>query len=131
MDQPPSVNPMGQAAALAAARPRYKFIVPETSRAWPSDPKVVVLREITISEETQAATRAGGGALLKHLYECLKYAIVSADGVNITWEDGGKERFLEGCSPKVATLLVRAYNHVHQPQEEDSAAFLSSATTVV
>lgn len=119
------MNPGAQVAALDSARARYEFTIPDKARRWPTDPKVVELREITLQEE-MAAAKAAGAEGIRYVYEGLKHSVVSADGRPITWDAGGKEAFLEGCSPLVRELLTKAFGHLHQPAADSSADFLAS-----
>lgn len=116
----------------APSRPaiRYSFTVPARSRSWPSDPEKVVMQPITVAEQTRAAEIAGGIGL-RFAYESMKASIVEANGTPVTWEDGGKEKFLEGCSPAVRELLLAAYHKIHNPPDRDSEDFLASMTTEV
>lgn len=116
--------------ASGPARPRYRFTFPDKVRTWTSDPKVIVMREITLAEEQQAAIAAGELGY-KFAIEATKHSIVSADGKSVTWEDGGKELFLEACSPQVRELILKAYRRIHQPQAEAEADFFGGMTVVV
>lgn len=124
------VSASAAAAALAASKPRYKFSIPETARQWPTDPRIVIFREITVSDEMHAAEIAGGVGF-KFAYESLKAAIVEVDGKAITAMAGERETFIEGCSPKVRDLLLKAHNKLHSPDPGDGDAFLASMTVVV
>jgi hypothetical protein len=125
-------NPLsisGAAQTLAAQHPSYVFIIPATVRAWISDPTTVSLREITLAEEMSASQMASGG--FGFAYECLKHAVVSADGQPITWDEAGKERFLEGCSPRVRNLLVKAFSKLHEPAKKEEEDFFAEMRVVV
>lgn len=125
MAQEGTGNPVAQAAALDSKRARYEFTIPEKMRRWPTDPRVVELREITLAEE-MAAAKAAGAEGIRYVYEGLKHSVVSADGKPITWDAGGKEQFLEGCSPTVRELLTKAFGHLHQPPAAEADDFLAS-----
>jgi hypothetical protein len=116
--------------SASVARPRFKYKIPEAARSWPSDPVEIVMRQITLGEE-QAAAQVAGEQGYKFAWEATKHAIVSADGRPITWDDGGKERFIEGCSPKVRELLLKVYRRIHQPTPEVDADFFGSEAVVV
>lgn len=123
-------SPASAAQALASTRPKYQFKIPESVRKWPTDPAVVVLREITLAEE-QAANSMAGGFGYKMSVECLKHAIVSADGKAITWDGADKEVFIEGLSPLTRDLMLRAYSRIHNTAEAVQEDFFASMQTVL
>lgn len=123
-------NPADAASDLNKLRPRFEFTIPDSERAWPTDPKQIVMREVTVAEE-QLASVAASGQGIKYVYEAIKHSIIGADGKTIGWDAGGKELFLEGCSPKVRDLLTKAYHRLHLPKDESVVDFLGSMKTLV
>lgn len=120
-------HPLAQASALDAGRPKHEFTIPESARTLATDPKQVCLRQLTIAEEMRAVN-ASQALKTSAAYELIKAAIVEADGKPVTWDAGGKESFLEGCSPKVRQLLISAFERVNTPQAKEVEDFLASAT---
>lgn len=118
-------NPVAEAQALASARPRFEFTIPESERDYPSDPRTVTFQLISIAEENMA-NQAAESTKNPFAYEALKHAVVAANGSPVTWDAGAKERFIEGCSAKVRTLLLRAFERLHAPSAKGSDDFFAS-----
>lgn len=116
-------NPQAAASTLGTARRKYR--VPDAVRG-PNDPAEVVLREITLAEEKLANARSKSPSGDELAYEMLKHSIVEADGQEISWDAGGKERFLEKVSPQMRQLLLQAFNKIHIPRDSAVTDFLAS-----
>ncbi len=115
---------------LNSNRPKFTFKIPESARLLETDPHTVTLQSITIGEENQASAsvKSSGGPLG---YELVKHSLIAADGKVVSWEAGEKERFLEGCSSKVRTLIMGAFEKIHSPEKKDSDDFFNSMTVAV
>lgn len=120
-------NPLAEAQRAAESRTRYTFKVPTKARMRETDPTSVTLVEVTLKEQ-QDATRVAEANKIPAGIEMLKHAVVEADGKKLTWANGEREVFIEQLSPKVRTLLLQAFNHIHSPADEDEADFLGSMT---
>ena len=120
------VDPASIARQQSEARVKHAFTLPDSARSA-SDPKVIVLQEITMLEEKLAAKNAEVNKQLA--YESLKYSLYSADGVVIPWEK--IDSFLGGCSPRCRDLLLKAYLATHYAKDVDTESFLASETQIV
>lgn len=120
-------NPLAEAQRAAENRTRYTFKVPPKARMRESDPTSVTLVEITMKEQ-QEATRTAQANKVQVGLEMLKFAVVEADGKPLSWKGNEREIWLDQVSPKVRTLLLQAFNHIHAPADEDEADFLASMT---
>lgn len=123
-------SPAVAASSLAAAQTRYKYTIPEAVRSFATDPREVVLKELSVAEESRVskiAQNKGG----EFAYEALKAAVVEVDGSPLTWDNGAKDIFIDGLSPRVRTLLLEAYKRLHIPQDEDLDSFFKSQTTIL
>jgi hypothetical protein len=125
-----NLNPLAQAGALSAARPRFKFPpIPEECRQFATDPTVFVLVPITLGEEQRASARAESKKT-GIAYEVMKEALYSVDGKVLGWDGpDSKELVVERCSPLVRDLMLKAYHHVHVVSEDVSKAFLAGMAT--
>lgn len=124
-------SPIAAAQALAAGRPKYRYTIPESARAFPTDPKQVVFKMVTSIEEEQALATAGGVFGLKFYNELTKHSIVAADGRPVTWENDGKEAFFEACSPKVRDLLMKTYKKLNMASDKEEEDFFGSQEIVL
>lgn len=116
-------NPAAAAAQLDTSRPRFTFRVPEETRSLPGDPSTVTLQMVTAGEEAKIM-ESGGKTIV-----ALRYSLVEADGKPISWDNGGRERFVEALSPKVRALLGLAYGKIHMPSDKSVDDFLGTMVT--
>lgn len=95
----------------------------------------VTVRELTGSSESRAISRAGqdGGALISELIRESLVQGVRVDGsvFPITTADDSIDRFMAEVGPKGRALLMAAYANVNQPQKDDTASFLGTASAQV
>ena len=125
------LNPAAQAANLQAGRAKYKFTFAETDRQFEKDPKTVILRPITLGEEERASRRATEKKSLIS-YELLKESLYQADDTILTWDgSASREVFLDGCSPIVRDLMMKAFSSLHYAEKEASATFLATMEPIV
>ena len=118
-------NPLAEVSKVSN-RTRYTFTLPDKLRERETDPKVVVLQEMSLTDEQRATARAKDGPASAISYELLKASVVEADGRPVTWNNAEKERFVEGLSSKARAALLHAYAKIHVPDDKDVADFLGS-----
>jgi hypothetical protein len=109
-----------RAKAAAAGRTRYTCTYPE---GYPV--RSVVLVELSMHDETQAAKRAAGQDHLLAL-EMLKGSLVEVDGEAVSVADGSAEKALNRIGAKGRNLLATAFSKIHGAEEADRGNFLAS-----
>lgn len=90
------------------------------------------MRPITVAEESRAnkISQSKGGTG-EFAYEVLKAAIIEVDGAPLTWDNGAKDIFIDSLSPRVRSLLLKAFERLHVPQESDLDDFFRSQTAIL
>lgn len=111
-------------------RIRFTYTIPESERAFETDPHTVTLVPLRVSEEMEAKKLAGasrgGDRDTKEVMELMRRAVVAVDGKPVDWASPLGPEWLEQCSPQVRLRVLRAYNDVHVPKEENDADFFGS-----
>jgi hypothetical protein len=115
--------------SLVSTRPRFTYDVPEAARLFSTDPKEITFEPLTLGQEKQALQASSTAGALG--YELAKHALVAADGKPITWENAGKDKFLEELSPPCRQLVLHAYDDIHNPSMTVKEAFLKGRRTAV
>lgn len=108
--------------------PLHTFTFPDEVRELPSDPKTIVLRQLTFGEEQQALEAATANKT-SFVLEGAMRSVLKADNKDITWESNGKEIFFSGLSNKVRDLVVRAFSKVSLPDPKVIDDFFASEKT--
>lgn len=112
------------------ARPETRFEIPESSRTYPTDPKSVTMRPLTLREEMEAekAAAAMGGTRRAEAAELVRRMVVAVDDKPVDWGSTGPNgpEWYERCSPKVRDIIAGAYLPLNVPSEEERQAFLAS-----
>jgi len=106
------------------SRPLHVFKIPPKLAAE-SGIKVIGIVELWGSEELTVTKRAHGDPAAL-AYELTKESLRMVDGRKVSVFDGSVDTLWEKLKPPVRLLILQAYNRVHQPTLEDSAAFLQS-----
>lgn len=120
-------------------RALYRYKIPPGLRTYAGDVVELGFVEINSDEEIMAAKRTGNTAIrlayelaLESLREVGLKGPPGADGKPsiarhpICTADGTSDRAWRQLHPKLRTLCVTAYNELHNPKEDDTAAFLES-----
>ena len=109
------------------ARVEITYTIPETCRIRETDPRVVVLRELTIAQETDAhAVAEGSRAPTFQLpIELLRRSVVLADGkpVDPDW--------IDGVSSPCRELMGRGMMPLQMHTQGDLKDFLASGVRAI
>jgi len=110
------------------------FTFPETLQQETGYTSITV-RELTGSAESRAISRAGtdGGVLMQELVkESLCGAVKMDSGpVAISTADSSIDQIMAEIGPKGRGLALQAYSFVNQPNKDQAASFLQSASATV
>lgn len=115
---------MPDLTAPTLPRPRYSFTIPESARAFPSDPHQFIIVPITVSEEKQA-NEVAEGTKSPLIFELIKHAVVELDGRPLSW-NGTERDWIDRASPKVRELVFAAFAKVNKPDADEMKSFLDS-----
>jgi hypothetical protein len=92
--------------------------------------KTIGMVELTPAEEIMSSKTAGNEAY-QLAYNLAMQSIRKLDDRAVTTADGSAEEAFRTIGPKGRTLVINAYNRIHQPEGDDTADFLASMQTVV
>lgn len=121
-------NFLKPAAAVTATspegnvRPLYVYVTPQRLHAVA---KSVGLVELTAEEELMAAKRANNNPV-RLAYELAKESMRQFDGRPVSLADGSADTAWNVMGPVLRTLVITAYQEIHNPKEDDASAFLAS-----
>ena len=134
-------NPSSIESALLGKIPKHSFDIPDDKfesdesgapmlvrkgvREFETDPKKIVIRQLTYSEELQAL-QAAATRNTTYQYEGAMRSVVSADDKPITWANNEKETFFAGLSQAVRELLLRGFSKIALPTPQATQDFLAS-----
>ncbi len=90
----------------------------------------VTLVELTAGEELMATKRAGNDPI-RLAWELPKEALRAVDGKALNAADDSLDKMWEEMHPKVRAFVMRAYNQLHSPEDQDVEGFLKSRQTEV
>lgn len=85
----------------------------------------VGLVELNMDEELTAIKRAHGDAV-RLAYEYTKECVRFIDGQPVRTMDGSVDKALATMHPKIRALVMQGYGILHQPKDEENAAFQAS-----
>lgn len=111
-----------QQRAASNARPVHYFTIPKTVANGIEEMGFV---QLTSSEELQATKRSHND-MGRLAFEMAKQALVEVNGEKVNLRDGSSDAVWNKMDPKVRTLAVAAFGHLHTPEEEDVNSFLKS-----
>jgi len=94
-------------------------------REFATDPKIIVLRQLTYGEEIQAL-QACNLHNTDYKYEAAMRSVIAADGKDITWTNNEKETFFAGLSQAVRELVLYGFQAISMPTTKATADFLAS-----
>jgi hypothetical protein len=94
------------------------------------DTKTVGLVELSTEEEMMAQKRAPND-VARMTYELTKASLREVNGKRVSLGDGSADRAWSSMHPKVRTLVVTAYNNLHNPSPDESRDFFSSRQTTL
>lgn len=103
-------------------RPLYVYATPPRLHAVA---KSVGLVELTAEEELMAAKRANNNPV-RLAYELAKESLRQFDGRAVSLADGTSDTAWNVMGPVLRTLVITAYQEIHNPREDDAATFLAS-----
>lgn len=109
--------------AIVDARTVHRFTVPK--RLVNGGVQELGLVQITSAEELRATKRAGNDQH-RLAFELAMQSLVEVDGQPLSEADGTKEKAWDKMHPKIRTLAVTAYGHLHVPEDDDINDFLKS-----
>jgi len=92
--------------------------------------KSVTLVELTAAEE-QAAMKRCKSDPMRLAVEFAKQALVEVNGEKVSLGNQSVDRAWDEFPSKMRSLVMSAYNEIHNPSEEEQAGFLKSRTTRV
>jgi hypothetical protein len=105
-------------------RVKFTYTVP-ASLAQESGVSSVTLVHLTAQDE-MAATKRSGTDPIRVAYELAKASLWGLDGKMLSAMNSEKDVKWQTLHPKIRSLVVQAYQRIHQPREEDSVDFLAS-----
>lgn len=105
-----------------------EFTVPKSLCA-DGGPKTIGMRALTAEMELLAA-KLGKHDYMRGQYNATKMAIVELGGVRVKDRED-VDRFWEHASPKLRTLLLKAYDRMSSPAAEEEDGFFASETVKV
>lgn len=105
-------------------RPTFTYNVPE-SIARSVNIKTVTLVELTADEELFATKRSNNNPI-RLAYELAKESLRAVDGKPVSTGDGTADLVWNRMGAKLRTLVITAYNELHNPKETEGADFLKS-----
>lgn len=113
---------------LKPAQPRLVIEVPESVRTLGTDPKKLVFRLLTLSQELDASRVAGGNNDVK-LWEQIKRALAEVDGHVPDAVRAGADSVVEHMSPACRRLVEAAWLRFTYPKG-DLDPLLEASTRV-
>lgn len=126
-------NPVAEGLSENAQRDRsrqiFTYTLPE-HMAKAHGIETIGLVELTASEETNAAKRAGTNPM-RLGSEQAKEALRMVDGKRVNTFDGSADKAWNLMHPKVRNLVIVAFGKLHQPEQAEAVHFLESMTTTV
>lgn len=111
------------------SRPEYTYDLPE-ALAKSIGITSITLVELTSDEEMMAARRAAGDQV-RLAWELPKESLRGVSGKRVGAADGSIDAAWNGLHPKARSLVMQAYNDLHNPAQEDVKTFLASRQVTV
>lgn len=113
-------------APLNDGRLKQRFTIPASCRLKDSDPKTIVVHELTSGEVEDSARAITSQANLSS--ELAKRSIREVDGRKVSYDV--VEEMWARWSVKITVLVKQAVNKLHATSDEEDAAFFASAETI-
>ena len=110
-------------------RARYTYDFPKTITRVSGIKKITVV-ELTAQEELMATKRCNNDPI-RLAYEMGLQCLVAIDGKEVSLVDGTADKAWETMHPQARQLVMRAYNELHNVQQNDVTDFLKSRSTEV
>lgn len=110
---------------MSSNRTIHHFDMPEQYHSWA---KQVGFVELTAQEELQAGKRAKQDPL-RLMFELVKASLVEVDGAKVSIANQSADQKIDTCPAQARSLLMAAYNSIHQPDEDEQQTFLKSRRT--
>jgi fumarate hydratase class II len=113
-------DPIAAVAAMKETVYLHDYTVPEDVRLRDTDPRTVVLKELSFEEELQGnrISAASGNP-----YQKVAMALVEVDGRQLSWAKREGELALAAMSPKVRDLISTEYKRLHTSNDDEDARF--------
>jgi len=113
-----------------ANQPKYEFKVPHSCRVKDTDPRKLVMCELTAGQEELGAKLAKDGTGMRLASELAKLSVYSVDGKVVNHGEAGGEFYWAKWSAKVRRLVLQGYAKIHNTKDEEDDGFLESMTPV-
>lgn len=124
------VTSVGQIRAAAqVSRESYDFLVPPKLHTITEIRKITIV-PLTADEEMQATRRAQNDPI-RLAFELVKESVRAINDRPVGLADGSLDLAWNRMNPKIRSLVMNAYAHVHQPDAESAEAFIASRTVTV
>jgi hypothetical protein len=118
-----------QAGAASGNRVIYFYAIP-AELAKEKNIREVGLVELTADEELMCTKRANNNPI-RLAYELAKESLRQIDKVTLSTADGSADVAWNKMGSKIRTLVVTAYNKLHNPTETEGDGFLKSQKVTV
>ena len=115
--------------SVTTERTVFRFDIPERSAPDYGASSVGLVR-LTGTEEMLASERADGERMAL-AYHLAMTALREVNGKPVSLSDGTVDEFLLGCDPRLRSLVLQAYAHIHNAEDDDTKDFLGSCKATV
>lgn len=122
--QPVNITSPAQLANRTTNRPLYIFDVPEKV-VERSGIRKIGLIELTAEEEL-LATKRSHNDMARLAFELAKESLRQIDGKPVSTADGTADVVWNNMGAALRTLIIGAYQSIHNPTEVDAMSFMKS-----
>lgn len=116
-------DPNDVSVVRGKSRPVFTYVIPPKLHRYGI--KTVGLIELTANEELMA-TRRSAMSPMALAAELAKESLRKVDSKSVSTTDGTADFAFNTMHPKIRTLVMSAYNLLHNPDGDDTKGFLDS-----